>query len=84
MEKPKAVLKPCPFCGGDELLYQDFQDHGLVKCSCGAMVKVLAEDEHFEQIEGNIYRKVERRSGGDLAVDAWNRRSTPLYTEAFL
>ena len=71
-------LKPCPFCGSDRLLWQSFEDHGLVKCwECSATIKRATVEEHFVPIGDDLYQKVARKSGGMLAAEAWNRRSPP-------
>ena len=68
-----AELKPCPFCGGEAMVYTQtgrYRNFAYIKCdTCSAQSKVDStayeyDDEDF--FECNAYKTV---------VRAWNRRS---------
>lgn len=71
-------LKPCPFCGnsGRSLVFNWNTDgEAKISCSCGASMVQRSRREHYEKIEGDLYRKIPSVDGKDLAVEAWNRRT---------
>ena len=41
-------LKPCPFCGGEAKILRDI--HGVVSCSCGAVVTAKHKNDTAEAI----------------------------------
>lgn len=60
-------LKPCPFCGGDDIKLYSHENtllHGFI---------------HLCQINGDGMVKIESRlfETEEAAVDAWNRRMPP-------
>lgn len=67
-------LEPCPFCGNERLIHNWTCDEGLISCSCGATMRAKTEEERFEQIGTDIYRKIPRKEGKVLVVEKWNRR----------
>jgi len=73
-----SELKPCPFCGASgrtALIFQYNEEEAYITCKCGARFKAKTKPEKFEQIEGNIYRKIPRVLAEDVARDGWNRRT---------
>lgn len=70
-------LADCPFCGGSSEYFNTYShaDVGQISCPCGASMKCQSVDEHYEQLEGNIYRKIEKRYGFQIAKERWNRRA---------
>lgn len=64
-------LKPCPFCGGEAQLTDDFSDYSfIVRCSlCGAETQTVImglDDVPDDEIIAQ-----------NLAIEAWNRRVLP-------
>lgn len=69
-------LKPCPFCGKKQLLHNwEIGGEGIVACACGASMKAKTIREHYERIQGDLYRKIPSVEGRDVVVEAWNRRA---------
>lgn len=63
-------LKPCPFCGGDPLVWVT-RNGTQVQCArCGASVKYLRVDGEYRNIS-NAKRWTQAN-----AVNKWNRRAT--------
>ena len=66
-------LKPCPFCGNEDLVIR--QEIGTIKCMKCALTMAYADSpERYEHIGDDIYRKIPKRRGWDIAVEHWNRR----------
>ena len=70
-------LKPCPFCGSTSLVRNFYPTEGIISCACGARIICKTEDEKYELIGDDIFRKIPRKLGGAIAVERWNRRTEP-------
>lgn len=79
-------LLPCPFCGGREFLVslsdhgkicKEFGEIGSIRCiTCGASFNnVIMESEHYEHVEGDMYRKISTKYAEQIIVEKWNRRA---------
>jgi len=64
-------LKPCPFCGGEAVGYEDNYGKYLVGCpECGAMIGIKLEcGEVLKDGWKATFNTIEE------AFDAWNRRA---------
>lgn len=74
-------LKDCPFCGmsGKGLGYNWNTDgEAWISCPCGASMKATTVREHYERIEGDLYRKIPSVSGKEIVRDKWNRREADV------
>jgi Lar family restriction alleviation protein len=51
-------LKPCPFCGSNQV-YQQGSDYGYaIQCNCGAMGSTACEDdENGEKVAKNLWNE---------------------------
>ena len=69
MESINSVLKPCPFCGGEAVL---FVEHGVqVMClSCG--VRTSSKSDRIYQKRVSQERVV--TSSVEQVIEEWNRR----------
>ena len=64
-------LKPCPFCGGNAILRNDFSDYSfVVQCK-----KCYAQTRSF--IMGISEVPDDEIEAQKLAAKAWNRRAAP-------
>lgn len=62
-------LKPCPFCGGDAYVAQNYLGQKYVRCpECGATM--WGKDTDDWRIATHGEKKAEK-----MAVEAWNRRA---------
>lgn len=69
-----AELKPCPFCGGEDL--ETSPSVGRIRCRlCGVIMAFGNEPEKFEHITGFIYRKIPGKKAFQIATEHWNRRA---------
>ena len=68
-------LKPCPFCGSKSLVFNWDENEGLILCACGARIEQKTCRERYERIGEDIYRKISKKPGKELAAEAWNRRA---------
>jgi hypothetical protein len=69
-------LKPCPFCGNTRLFVNWNTDgEGDITCVCGAKMTARTVREHYEQVAGDLYRKIPSVSGKDAVREKWNRRA---------
>ena len=72
-------LKPCPFCGNNRLAYNWTVDgEGQITCPCGARMVASTIREHYEQVSGDIYRKIPSVNGKDVVREVWNRRANDV------
>ena len=62
-------LKPCPFCGGEAYIENDFSDYSfMVRCLvCGAKTRTFMTGLNDIPIDDEI-------AAQNLAAEAWNRR----------
>ena len=67
-------LKPCPFCGGQQLLHNESDRYGVIKCACGAKIECKDEPERYTHLIDEIYLRVPAKSGLEIAAEKWNRR----------
>ena len=81
----RSRLLPCPFCNGTDFrielsnngkIVTEFAELASIKCnSCSAEFRfVNAVHEHYEHINGDMYRKVPTKYAEDVMVEKWNRR----------
>ena len=72
----------CPFCGGSSERFfintfkscGDYCEVAHLTCKCGVSMRAEAENEHFELLEGSIYKRIPPRSALDVLRERWNRR----------
>lgn len=57
-----AELKPCPFCGGNVLMYEEWADsvHSFYSFACKICTMIVTQNECVTENE---------------AIEAWNRRA---------
>ena len=70
-------LKSCPFCGnaGTSLSFTwNVDGDAVISCSCGVTMRKSRQREHYEKVDGDLYRKIPSVDGKDIAREAWNRR----------
>jgi phage FluMu protein Com len=63
-----AELKPCPFCGGNELAWAFHLDYATVKCP-KCRVHLVVSDKRYLTINGA------KKHYEPLLEKAWNRRA---------
>lgn len=68
-------IDSCPFCGGTQFSVYSNIEEGGITCPCGASMKCKSEPEYYEQISGDLYRKIPFRAGLAIAKERWNRRA---------
>lgn len=68
-------IKPCPFCGGEELL---FEENGKMWTGSRYSEPVSVSIRHWCPVEEGQPNRMIERIGRDLdsAVAAWNRRAS--------
>lgn len=78
-------LLPCPFCGGQDFhielsdhgkICKEYAEHGSIRCgTCGAGFQhIILEPEHYEHVEGDMYRKIPTKYAEEVLLEKWNRR----------
>lgn len=68
-------LKPCPFCGGEDIKVSSFSGEAVVWCeNCSSRTVGYEQPEKFVPAENGLYRKIEAICAGKNAIDKWNRR----------
>ena len=76
-------IDSCPFCGSLELDVISEPDEGAIRCSfCRAEIRAKTEDERFELIRDDIYRRIPKKFGLAIATEKWNRRAARLPSTA--
>jgi Lar family restriction alleviation protein len=62
-------FKPCPFCGGEAHVENDFSDYSFIVCCsvCGAKTRTFMTGLDDIPIDDEI-------AAQNLAAEAWNRR----------
>ena len=68
-------IKDCPFCGRKSISFVISPPAGSIKCPCGAAMSVAANPERYELIGDDIYRRIPKEEGIDIAIRHWNRRA---------
>ena len=86
----QTELKPCPFCGGNEIEIKDYTDrkYGFdgyeIRCKCGLRFASGSVHEHYW--EGKRYftpmTENSKKIAYDKMVDGWNRRADNEQREA--
>ena len=86
----KTELKPCPFCGRNDLLIKDYTDrpYGFdgyeIRCACGCRFASGSVHEHYWV--GKRYftpiTEISKKIAYDKMIEDWNRRSDNEQREA--
>jgi len=77
---------PCPFCGRRSSTFivnstvkgadpNAIEDQASLTCACGVTMKAKTEQEHFEPVSGDLYRRVPQIRALDVLAEKWNHRA---------
>lgn len=82
----KKSLECCPFCGESNFsidmssggkICNEYASSASIYCSnCCLKMTAYSEAEHYEQIEGDMYRKIPIKYAEEVLLDRWNTRYT--------
>ena len=85
----KIKFKSCPFCGGCSLQLEvwangmpmvkvdefDKSTSASIECNvCNIKMLAFAEKDHYEHVEGDMYRKLPFKSAIHILAEKWNKR----------
>ena len=79
-------FEPCPFCGRRSTTFvvnstvkgadpKAIEDEASLACACGVTMKAKTEQEHFEPVSGDLYRRVPQIRALDVLAEKWNHRA---------
>ncbi len=79
----------CPFCGRDDYLEFEIGVNGKIACvsnflestyaeirctKCMLRMNTESKAEHYEQVDGDMYRKIPFKAAISVLADRWNKR----------
>ena len=84
----KIRFENCPFCGQNNFRFDvgtngkitkadelDDSTNAEISCKkCGVKMLVWSESEHYEHVEGDMYRKIPFKAAIYVLADRWNKR----------